>query len=82
MCAPPQYNGDSFDCDDEVLDFLAFIRRENARSGKALPAFFVVVGAHALMGFVGTGPIIKFFDVRLGEVSESDVERPQYLGVV
>ena len=73
----PDYKPESFDCDKEVVDFIAFCTRKNAATGKALPICKASVQGHVIMMFVDGG--IKLFDVRACEIYASDMERPLFL---
>lgn len=79
----PDYKQDSFDCDNEVIDFIAFCHRKNAGTGKGLPVCLAALTGHAVMMFVEKGSQrIGFFDVRKGAIAFDDLERPGYLELV
>jgi len=79
----PDYSPEDFDCDDEVVDFIAYCVRRNAGTGKALPICFAAITGHAVLCFVERGTCrIGFFDVRKGEISFGEIERPEYLELV
>ena len=50
--AAPDYVPESFDCDDMVSDFVAYCRRQNAMTGKALPIGEASVPGHFVMMYV------------------------------
>ena len=62
----PDYTPESFDCDDIAADFVAYCRRQNAYSRKALPMCVAFVQGHALVLFVDDSGV-RFFDPNEGE---------------
>lgn len=82
----PDYMKDSFDCDDEVLTYLAVCTMQNARSGRALPLCSAKVrldsdsAPHAVVVFVeaGTGKVC-LYDVRADVVVAEHPPKPDYL---
>lgn len=85
----PDYKAESFDCDKEVITYLAHCIVQNARTGKALPMCTAKLGplqtsvAHSVVCFVERGTWqVGLYDVRADVVHLVDPRKPEYLELV
>ena len=60
----PDYAPNSFACGDAVDDFIAFCRRKNAYTGKALPMCYCAIPGHAVALFCDTDGTLRLYDPR------------------
>ena len=58
----PDYTPESFDCDDIAADFVAYCRRQNAYSRKALPMCVAAISLHDVVMFVDDDQTVRLYD--------------------
>lgn len=62
----PDYTPNSFACGDAVEDFIAFCRRKNAYTKKALPMCYCALPGHAVVLFCDDDQTLRLYDPRDG----------------